>query len=353
LGGDEFTILLEEISNDEMVMEVVRRIRTHFSTPIDLGGNQVMSGGSIGIAFSDPYLSVDDLVRNADIAMYQAKAAGKHQHVVFDEHMREKVELRLKLENDLRHALENDELLVQYQPSYSVDQSRLVEVEALVRWQHPELGIIPPKEFIPIAEECGLIIAVGNYVMLEAAKFGVEYNLRVPKAEQICVSVNLSAIQLRSDQLIPSIKRVLVESGLRPDQLKLEITESMLMKDTKKVVAVMNELKKLGIKLAMDNFGTGYSSMSQLKDMPIDTLKIDRSFISQLDSIDSQDHAIVNAIINMAKSLRMSVTSEGIETDLQFGLLKDMGCDQVQGFLYSPAVDGSKLLRPTKKPRVA
>jgi diguanylate cyclase (GGDEF)-like protein/PAS domain S-box-containing protein len=343
LGGDEFTILIEGLVDDKPVMDIASRIRLQFSQPIVLGEHNILSGGSLGIAYSNEIEDISDILRNADIAMYQAKANGKHRHVVFDEDMRAKAEQRLQLEHDLRHALEHNLLTIKYQPIIDLKTDSIAEVEALVRWEHPTLGNIEPLRFIPIAEESGLIIQLGKYVMQHACEFGVRWNLERATLPPILIGVNLSAIQLLSDEIVDTVRNILWNTTLPGSQLKLEITESMMMQDPEKTIERLHQLRRLGVQLAMDDFGTGYSSMSQLKLMPIDTLKIDRTFISKL-SDGKQDAAIVKAIISMAKSLGLSVTSEGIETKEQLDALRALGCERVQGYHYSAAVDAENLL---------
>lgn len=340
LGGDEFTILLERLSDDSEVMQILGRIQKFFASPIKIGEQEVQVGGSLGVAFSSEVTDdAGELLRFADIAMYQAKAMGKHRHVIFDEAMREQAELRLSLERELRQALQEDGLDVYFQPIVDSGSSALTEVEALARWNSPTRGMIPPSAFIPIAEESGLINELGAYVLRRACRFGAKC---LQSGNEIIVGVNLSASQLLDPSLITFVASVLTETGLPSRCLKLEITESMVMEDPKSSIEKLKQLKVLGIRLAMDDFGTGYSSMAQLKQMPIDTLKIDREFVTKLND-SNEDQAIVQAIINMAQALHLSVTCEGIESIDQAEILESMGCQRLQGFFFDKPVKEEEL----------
>jgi diguanylate cyclase (GGDEF)-like protein/PAS domain S-box-containing protein len=331
LGGDEFTILLERLSSEDEVQMVLGRIQKFFSSPIKIGDQEVAIGGSLGVAYSsDVSNDAGELLRFADIAMYQAKALGKHRHVVFDESMRKLAEDRLELERELRIALEEGLLDVYFQPIVDSVNSNLLEVEALCRWNSAERGMIPPTRFIPIAEESGLINELGAYVLRRACQFGAKC---LANGTEIVVGVNLSASQLLDPNIVSFVASVLGDTGLPSRCLKLEITESMIMEDPTQGIEKLRHLKVLGIKLAMDDFGTGYSSMAQLKQMPIDTLKIDREFVKRLND-SSEDQAIVLAIINMAQALQLSVTCEGIESRDQANILGSMGCQRLQGFFF-------------------
>jgi EAL domain-containing protein (putative c-di-GMP-specific phosphodiesterase class I) len=303
--------------------------------PLVLDGQEVFPTASIGIALSTPRRSrPDSLLRDADVAMYHAKAEGKDRSAVFDATMLEQAAERLTLEADLRRAIDRGELLVHYQPIVSLRDRAVVEVEALVRWQHPERGLVSPAEFIPVAEATGLIVPIGQQVLEQACRQLAAWQTRYPTEPKLVVSVNLSARQFQHPDLLGDIRRAVGAAGLDPHCLKLEITESTVMQDAEAAVTTLHELKTLGIQLAIDDFGTGYSSLGYLKRFPIDTLKIDRSFISGLGQ-DAQDTAIVRSVLALARSLGLSVTAEGIETTGQEAQLAELDCDRGQGYLFA------------------
>jgi diguanylate cyclase (GGDEF)-like protein len=335
LGGDEFTLLLEDISAVEDASRVADRVAAALRAPLVLDGQEVFPTASIGIALSTPRRSrPDSILRDADVAMYHAKAEGKDRSAVFDATMLEQAAERLTLEADLRRAVDRGELLVHYQPIVSMKDRAVVEVEALVRWQHPERGLVSPAEFIPVAEATGLIVPIGQQVLEQACRQAAAWQTRYPTEPKLVVSVNLSARQFQHPDLLDDIRRAVGAAGLDPHCLKLEITESTVMQDAEAAVATMNELKSLGIQLAIDDFGTGYSSLGYLKRFPIDTLKIDRSFVSGLGQ-DAQDTAIVRSVLALARSLGLSVTAEGIETTGQEVQLAALDCDRGQGYLFA------------------
>ncbi len=350
IGGDEFTVLLEE-TQAVSAIEVAERIAGALRSPIVVNGHEVFTSVSIGIAMSTPGRSNGEaLLRNADLAMYRVKAGGRASHRLFDETMEGPARERLELETDLRHALSRDELRVFYQPIVLLDGTRVVEVEALVRWERPGHGLVAPEAFIPAAEETGLIVPLGQWVLEEACRQASAWQ-RI--GHPLVMGVNLSGRQLQHERLVEDVRHALEASRLEPRLLKLEITESVAMHDAEATAYTMNALKELGVQLAIDDFGTGFSSLGYLKRFPIDTLKIDRSFISGLESGGGQDEAIIRSVVALAKTLNLSVTGEGIETAGQHSYLRSVGCDLVQGFLFArpmPAEEFGEMLAAPKQP---
>lgn len=331
LGGDEFTILLEDLPTIDEAVLAAERILQAFRSPIQLGNREAYACASIGIAFcSDPSSDGEAILRNADTAMYRAKAVGKSTYVVYDTSMNDHAIDRLELESSLRSAIANNQLSVHYQPLIDLKTNQMLGAEALARWQHPLRGNVPPSEFIPIAEDTGLITPIGYWVLEQACKKAVEWSTQHPN---FTISVNLSGKQLQRDDVVDRVADIVAGTGIRPQQLKLEITESVLMNDRDDVIEKMSRLKAIGVHLALDDFGTGYSSLSTLRAFPIDTLKIDRSFISRLGEEDGA-MAIVEAILALAKTMRMDVTGEGVETDSQHQMIRAMGCNTGQGYLF-------------------
>ncbi len=342
LGGDEFVIILELLAGEEDALPVAKAITHQFSRPFLLDGRDVVVTASIGIAISGPgRQDADNLLRDADVAMYRAKGDGRAHYVVFHPSMHADALARLELENDLRNALARGELRVHYQPIVMMASGRFSEVEALVRWMHPTRGLIAPGEFIPIAEETGLIVPLGLWVLEEACRQVATWHMQRPSEPALTLSVNLSPRQFQQQSLVADVARALRDAGLAAGCLKLEITEGVIMRDAEATIRTLWELKDLGIKLAIDDFGTGYSSLSYLKRLPIDVLKIDRSFVSGIGQHQG-DTAIVHAIMALAKSLNLKVTGEGIETAEQAALLGEWGCDQGQGYLYSKPLDSQQ-----------
>jgi diguanylate cyclase (GGDEF)-like protein/PAS domain S-box-containing protein len=335
LGGDEFTVLLEDLTDEEETAGVAERIIEVLQTPVTVAGREILVTGSLGSTVSrSDERTPDELLRDADTAMYQAKADGKAHCAAFDHSMNVRAAERRELLVDLHGALENNEFRVHYQPILRMDSGQLSEVEALVRWQHPTRGLIAPIEFIPLAEETGLILPLGRWVLEEACRQAKEWQDQHPQAPDLTVSVNLSARQLQQADLVDQVAEVLRATGLSAASLKLEITESVVMLDMERSLEKLHALKALGIRLAVDDFGTGYSSMSYLSNLPLDTLKIDRSFVSKIGG-HAEGAAIVQAIVTLAKTLNLSITSEGIETAEQLSELRMLGCDQGQGYLLS------------------
>jgi diguanylate cyclase (GGDEF)-like protein/PAS domain S-box-containing protein len=338
LGGDEFTILLEDLASTEDAIDVARRVQEAVTQPFNIGGHEVFTTASIGIALSNTgYERAEDLLRDADTAMYRAKLEGKKRHVVFDKAMHDRAMELLQIETDLRRALTRKEFFLNYQPIVSLETGRILSFEALVRWRHPERGLVGPGDFIPVAEETGLIVPLGLWVLNEACRQMREWQREGFADEAMTVSVNLSSRQFSQADLIEQISSALRESGLRAGNLKLEITESMVMENIDTAIDMLTQLRGLGVGLSIDDFGTGYSSLSYLHRFPIDTLKIDRSFVTQMTD-NSENAEIVRTIVTLARSLDMSVVAEGVETADQLRQLGELGCDYGQGYLFSRPV---------------
>jgi diguanylate cyclase (GGDEF)-like protein/PAS domain S-box-containing protein len=335
LGGDEFTILLDNIQNEAATHHVAERIHQELSRPFNLNGHEIFTTVSIGIALSSTdFEYTEDLLRGADIAMYRAKALGKACHEVFDTEMHNQAMLQMQLENDLRRAIEREEFVVYYQPIVSLTTGRLAGFEALVRWIHPERGVISPGDFIPIAEETGLILSMGHLILREACRQLSEWQKIYPQHRRLNMSVNLSSRQFSQRGTIELIRDVLRETGLSPACLKLEITETAIMENTESAMDTLLQLKSMGVQLSVDDFGTGYSSLGYLYRFPMDVLKIDRSFISRVDT-DGEKLELVRTIITLAWNLGMDVIAEGVETTKQLAQLKMLKCEYGQGYLFS------------------
>lgn len=351
LGGDEFTVLLEDLDDTAQALGLAERISATLNVPLLVSGREVFTTASLGIACEsgasmDAPRTPDDLVRDADTAMYRAKTEGKSRTVVFDAGMNTQAVNRLELEMDLRRALEKEEFRVFYQPIVTLETRRVCEVEALVRWEHPVRGLVPPGDFIPLAEETGLIVPLGLWVLREACVQVRVWQEAQHSGRPLRLSVNVSGRQLQQPDLVAQVADILEETGLAPSCLKLEITESVMMLDADDTIPRLHALRALGVCLAVDDFGTGYSSMAYLSSLPIDTLKIDRSFVTKMGRSDD-DAAIVRAIVTLAKTLNLQITCEGIETPAQLAQLCSLDCDQGQGYHFSrpvPAADFAALL---------
>ncbi len=333
-GGDEFIILLEDLEDVQQPSLIAQRVLQELQQPITVDGQDIFTMASVGLATSSSGITASELVRNADTAMYYAKAQGKNRYAVFTDEMNERAIERLKLETDLRRAVERNEFDVFYQPIVDLKTGVVSEVEALVRWNHPERGQIAPANFVPIAEETGLIIPIGQLVLEQACRQVRAWHDEFPTEVPLILDVNLSPRQFQQPQLVPMVAETLRRTRFNPQFLKLEITEGMLMQDGERTAVTIRELKNLGLQLAIDDFGTGYCSLSYLKRFPVDTLKIDRSFIAGLGS-NPQDTAIVQAIIAFAQALGISITGEGIETEAQIQQLDALACTRGQGYYLS------------------
>jgi diguanylate cyclase (GGDEF)-like protein/PAS domain S-box-containing protein len=335
LGGDEFTVLLDDIKDPSDAKRAADRMMKALAPPFILGGKEVFTSVSIGIALSNSaYEQPEDILRDADTAMYRAKSQGKARYEVFDADMRASVMARLQLENDLRHALERGEFRNFYQPIVALVSGEIAGFEALLRWQHPTRGLLAPIEFIPVAEETGLIRELGWWNLREACRQISEWRAGVDAHSHLTMSVNLSAKQFLQPNLVEDIRKLLVELALPPKALKLEITESTVMADPTAAVEMLQQIKSLGIHLAIDDFGTGYSSLSYLHRFPLDTLKIDRSFISGMGD-DGEGMEIARTILPMANNLQLDVVAEGVETIQQVAFLKKLQCKYGQGYYFS------------------
>ena len=336
LGGDEFAIVLEGLRNEEEAIATSQRLLEALTPPARLQGYEIACTGSIGIAiYPDHGQTSGELMQHADRAMYRAKQNGRDGYQLYsdkDGESRSGVLERLQFESSIRHALERDQYVVFFQPQITLDRKRLVGMEALVRWQHPELGLVPPGRFMPFLESSGLIKGVGEWVLRTACRQVKEWQEYM--FPDLRISVNLSARQFEGSDLVASVERALAESALPPTHLELEITESLLMKDTERTRSTLLDLKALGVRIAIDDFGTGYSSLAYLTTFPLDCLKIDRSFVHDI-TTNEDDRTVADAIIGLGHSLRLDVMAEGVETEEQLELLK--GCDGFQGFLVSRA----------------
>ena len=334
-GGDEFAILCEDISDEQDAIAVGERVLRIFSNTFHLPHGDTMSSASLGIALSgDPDQNVEELIRDADAAMYRAKEAGGGRVMLFDEVTRERALTRMHTEIALRAAIERDEFRVFFQPEVSVETGAIVGLEALVRWEHPERGLVGPDSFIALAEETGLIVPIGTWVLNEACRLAQGWQAERAADEPLVVRVNVSARQLAHENLVDIVDAALTRTGMVPEQLCLEVTESVLVEDPESSIRTLSALKALGVKIAVDDFGTGYSSLEYLRTFPVDCVKIDRSFVRGIPH-SSEDVAIVNAVIELGHALGLSVTAEGVETAEQLGNLQHTGCDTAQGFLFS------------------
>lgn len=348
MGGDEFTILLPDIQIED-AKDVAQRILNVFSRPYVLDDQELYISSSIGIALAfDKLLDAQTILRHADLAMYKAKENGKNRYWIYETNMSIQAQNRSTLEQRLRKALERDEFVLYYQPQVDVTKGKLLGMEALIRWKHPEQGLIPPMKFIPIAEETGLILPIGEWVLRKA----IAQNVTWQKAgfPPLRIAVNLSARQFEQENLVEQISKILLEEGMEGRWLELEITESVAMQDIELTSRVLDHLKTLGIHIAIDDFGVGYSSLSYLKRFPIDTLKVDQSFINDSLSQNSENCVIVSSILELARDLNYSAIAEGVETEAQFEFLKNKACDGIQGYLISrplPAREMTNLLNIT------
>jgi diguanylate cyclase (GGDEF)-like protein/PAS domain S-box-containing protein len=340
LGGDEFVILLSEITYPEHAATSAKKILLSLSAPCFIGGQDLHINGSIGISiYPEDGEDAETLIKNADTAMYHAKESGRNNFQFFKAGMNLKSVERQSLEGSLYRALEREEFLLYYQPKVNLETGEITGVEALIRWQQPDRGLLPPAQFVPIAEDCGLIVQIGRWVLREAcrqARAWQDAGLR-----PLPIAVNVSAVEFRDKGFAKGVRAILSETGLEARSLQLELTESVLMEDAESTASVLQELKMMGVHLAVDDFGTGYSSLSYLRQFPIDVLKIDQSFVHQI-TADPDDSSIVSAIIHMGKSLKHLVVAEGIETQEQRAYLQSQRCAEGQGYLFSRPLDAAQ-----------
>lgn len=342
LGGDEFVILLSELIEENDAQRVAERVQESLKTSFDLSGHEVFTSASIGIALSSAkHTSAEDMVRDADIAMYRAKSKGKARHQVFDFEMHKDAMSQLQFETEMRYALQRGEFCIFYQPIYSIDAVKLVGFEALLRWRHPTRGLISPAEFIPLAEENGMIIRLGRWTVYESCRQMREWQKKDRRAADLTIAVNLSCKEFLQADLAEQVNASLVSTGLSPHSLKLEITESYIMENQTMAVTIMERLRALGIELSLDDFGTGYSSLSYLHRLPVSYLKIDKSFINGITN--SRENAeIVYTIVKLAQNLKMKVVAEGIESDQQLAHLRQINCEYGQGYFFSKPLGADK-----------
>lgn len=333
LGGDEFVVALSNVSGQEAAAADADAVLKMIAAPLRVAGRVISTSVSVGVTLCPgDSKDLDSVLRSADLAMYKAKESGRSNVQFFLPEMNEQVRHRLTMEHALRHAIEHNQLVVHYHPLVAIASRRIVGLEALVRWEHPQFGLMAPSKFIPIAEECGLIVPIGEYIL----KTVCEQVMRWQRADVpiVPVAVNWSAIQLQRQSVVEVVHRILNETGMKPSLLSLEITEGALMRDARQHATALQVLRDSGVRIQIDDFGTGYSSLSYLRELPIDTLKIDRSFVNHVDE-NPADQAIVSAILAMAKSLGLRVVAEGIETASQLEMLHRHGCEVAQGFFFS------------------
>ncbi|WP_035684000.1 EAL domain-containing protein [Bradyrhizobium sp. Cp5.3] len=338
LGGDEFAIVQTGVTSVDQVNELVARVFAAIRTPFDCMGHHLTTDASIGIALAPRHATaLDQILKNADMAMYAAKAAGRRTHRFFEQAMDARVRERRQLEIDLRHAIAHGGLEVYYQPCLSLKDDRITGCEALVRWRHPERGMVSPAEFIPIAEDTGLINEIGEWVLTTACREAASW------PDDIRLAVNVSPVQFKSGTLVLKIMAALAASNLPASRLELEITEAVLIRDDETALAILHQLRAIGVRIALDDFGTGYSSLSYLHRFPFDKIKIDRGFVSDIAGPDGSS-SIVQAVVNLASARRMTTTAEGVETEEQQRLLRTLGCSEMQGYLFSAAKPADKVV---------
>jgi len=340
-GGDEFVIMVNQLADAENIQRIMETIMNLFSRPFIVHGQEMYVTGSAGVAmYPIDGADTDTLIKSADIAMYHAKDKGKNQYVLCSPHMREEIQMKMRLTNSLYRALDRRELVVHYQPQVELSTGKIVGMEALLRWRHPEIGMVPPGIFIPLAEQSGLINNIGEWVLYEACRQNKQWQMMgLPRMR---VAVNISVNQFRNPNLVGQVKQVLEITKLDPQDLELEITEGVAIKEAGYIVSVLNELKKLNVCISIDDFGTEYSSLSRLKLLPVDRIKMDMQFVREIEHSD-KDKAISQVIINLAKSLGMKVIAEGVETQGQLDFLMAKECDEVQGYYYYLPMPGNEV----------
>jgi len=342
-GGDEFAILLDDIASEKDISQLAKKLLDSMISPFAVQGHELFMTASIGVSiFPNDAEDPETLLRNADVAMYRAKDMGRNNYQFYSNEMSARAFERLTMENSLRHALKREEFFLLYQPQVEIRSRRIVGVEALLRWQHPELGLVLPSDFIPLLEETGFIVEVGDWVLHHALKQAVDWNHA--GFDFLKVSINLSSRQFNNPDFISLLQSVVMNAGLEPQNIELELTESMLMRSASKTISALNSISQFGISIAVDDFGTGYSSLNYLRRFPISTLKIDSSFIRDV-TRDEDDRAIATAIIVMAQCLNLIVIAEGVETEEQSAFLQRLDCNQIQGNIFSPPVSADEISR--------
>jgi EAL domain-containing protein (putative c-di-GMP-specific phosphodiesterase class I) len=341
LGGDEFTILIDDIDSCQEPIIIADRILNKLLQPIEVKNQKINGSASIGIVVSNRnYENAADLLHDADTAMYHAKSLGKSRYAIFDKEMLEYNLRIVQIDSDLRYALERQELELLYQPIFSIRTNQLDSLEALLRWHHPQRGLISPNEFIPIAEETGLIITIGDWVLSQACQQMQYWQKNFPKAQSLRVNINLTCHQLRESQLLEKLDHILLNTGIGGKSLRIEITEAAMMDQGEDTILMLEKLRSRDILLSIDDFGQGYSSLSYLHRFPVNSLKIDRSFIEQM-SFGGQNLEVVRTIILLAHALQIEVVAEGVETRQQLAMLKEIGCEYAQGYLFSRPLSAS------------
>ena len=334
-GGDEFVILLEDVASREEANEAARRVLHSFSEPLQFEGHATVVTASVGVAVAaDPAIGPRELIRRADVALFRAKEEGRGRVVVFDDAVDASSIRRFELESALREAVERDQLRLYYQPEFDLHTGRVVGFEALVRWEHPSRGLLQPGDFIPMAEETGTILLIGQWVLTEACRQARGWRDRFPALGAFTVSVNLSAKEFLEPEVVWRVASVLRDTGLAASMLRIEVTESILLGDTPAAQKLLHELKALGVEIAIDDFGTGYSSLNYLRRLPANVLKVDRSFVTDVDR-DQRQASIVRAVVDVARALDMTVVAEGIERSEQAEVLAEIGCSTAQGYYFA------------------
>jgi diguanylate cyclase (GGDEF)-like protein len=345
LGGDEFAVLVRQLEHERIAVGLAERLMEALKRPFQVAGTQINTSASIGITFSAfSYSCAEDVLRDADIAMYRAKAAGKARYALFDTSLHADVADRLRLEGDLRQAIVSGKLTVAYQPQFRLDDGSLSGFEALVRWAHPVDGAIEPGDFIPIAEEAGLMLRLTDFVLHCACHQLRAWQLSDPALAALQMSINVSGPDLAHSALVARVTRALVESGVRPEHLTLELTENILMSRLDGALPMLAELRRLGVGLALDDFGTGYSSLSYLQNFPFDKIKIDCSFVKNINE-SAASLNIVRAVVVLANGLGIPATAEGVENEAQLASIRSEGCTEMQGFLLSEPVPARDIER--------
>ena len=345
VGGDKFKILLDNIRNASEGIRVAERIQQTIKAPFDIDGQVVFTTASVGISFSGSgYSAAEDMLGDANTAMARAKTRGKARYEVCDPSMHATAAGRFQLETDLRRAVENQEFIVHYQPIVSLSDFRITGFEALLRWQRPKFGLVMPAGFISAAEDTGLILRMGQWILQEACRQICAWNLQFPCTPPFTMAVNISAKQFAQPDLVSQVAHILIETGVPPEILRLELTESVTMRDEERTRRILSELRKLGVRLCIDDFGTGYSSLSYLRRFALDILKIDRSFVTDMIN-NSESQEIVKTILSLGANLRMKVVAEGVETSEQMAMLKSLGCEFAQGYLFSKPLDAAAVER--------